>query len=636
MNFRYDINGLRAIAVSAVVIFHFNPNWLPGGFAGVDVFFVISGFLMTSIIFNELDKNSFNLFKFYNSRANRIIPVLAAMSVCLLIFGWFYLAPNDYSNLGRQIEKTSYFTSNILFSRGGGYFDTAEHTKWLLHTWSLSVEWQFYILFPVIIILLNKYLNLMQIKRVILALFLASFIYCIYATYKDSKTAYFVLTSRAWEMLLGGLAFLYPLSFKNNINRIVLQYCGLILIISSYFFISKNMPWPGYMALIPVLGSYLIILSHYQNNIILNNAMTNKIGQWSYSIYVWHWPLVVFGFYFAIVDWWMLGIPLSILLGFLSYNFIEKINFPRFNSWKDILKVKPFYLFLFIFISGYLVKDTDGFKNHYSKEVLEIIEPARIDLKQECETSSVNSKLTNCTIGNKTNIKAIIVGDSHASSLLPNLTSKINLHKEGILSISTPGCPFILNAHFNSTYNYCDEVNKIRFDYLSNIKDTPIILVSRYLQRMEGENDPSKENKQIIYFTEKHENKNLKYEYFETNFEKTICGISKQNPVFVVQSIPEQGKNVPQVMAKNLILKVNQDEIGISKIEYEKRSNKINRILESVASKCGAKILSPAKILCKTGTCISNYDGHPLYSDGDHINQYGNKILAPMFDNIIN
>lgn len=203
-------------------------------------FFVISGFLMTSIIFNGVEKDSFNLFKFYNARANRIIPVLAAVSAVLIIFGWFYLLPTDYSDLGKQIEKSALFISNLLFAEGGGYFDTAEHTKWLLHTWSLSVEWQFYICFPIIIITLKKYLNFTNLKRAVISLFIASFIFSMYATYKDSKTAYFLLTSRAWEMLFGGLAFLYPWSLKNKLQQISTQCFGLILIGTSYFFDFKR------------------------------------------------------------------------------------------------------------------------------------------------------------------------------------------------------------------------------------------------------------------------------------------------------------------------------------------------------------------------------------------------------------
>lgn len=132
---------------------------------------------MTSIIFNGIEKKNFSLFKFYTARANRIIPVLATMSAVLLIFGWFYLIPTDYRDLGRQVEKSSLFISNLLFAKGGGYFDTAEHTKWLLHTWSLSVEWQFYIVFPIIIVALKKYLSLKSLKHIVLGLFLISFMY---------------------------------------------------------------------------------------------------------------------------------------------------------------------------------------------------------------------------------------------------------------------------------------------------------------------------------------------------------------------------------------------------------------------------------------------------------------------------
>lgn len=361
-------------------------------------FFVISGFLMTSIIFNGVEKDSFNLFKFYNARANRIIPVLAAVSTVLIVFGWFYLLPTDYSDLGKQIEKSALFISNLLFAEGGGYFDTAEHTKWLLHTWSLSVEWQFYIFFPIIIITLKKYLNFTNLKRAVISLFIASFIFSMYATYKDSKTAYFLLTSRAWEMLFGGLAFLYPWSLKNKLQQISTQCFGLILIGTSYFLISKDTPWPGYMALIPVLGAYLIIVSNYQNNLLISNPIFSYIGKWSYSIYVWHWPLAVFGFYFVLPDWWMYGIPLSILLGCLSYQLIEKINFPRYSSWREIYKITPLYIFLIILACGYIIKETDGMKFHYSDKVLSILSEVEDMNPYDCNENIQTSNI--CKIGN--------------------------------------------------------------------------------------------------------------------------------------------------------------------------------------------------------------------------------------------
>ena len=631
MNFRQDINGLRALAVLAVVIFHFNPQWLSGGFSGVDVFFVISGFLMTSIIFNGIEKNTFNLFKFYNARANRIIPVLTAVSLVLLIFGWFYLAPNDYSNLGRQIEKASYFTSNLLFARESGYFDTSAHTKWLLHTWSLSIEWQFYIFFPIIIIALKNYLSIKKLKFIVLILFICSFIYGVYTTSSDSKTAYFSLFCRAWEMFLGGLAFLYPWKLKSKISQLFVQLIGLTLILISYFLITEDTPWPGYMALIPVIGAYLIVVSQYQHNFILNNVVMQNIGKWSYSIYVWHWPLVVLGTYFTLVNWWIYGLPLALLLGCLSYYFIEKINFKRYSSWKEIYKVKPFYFFIIIFLMGYAVKEAEGMKFHYSKDVLNIIEPPSSNLNLICNPLAGHQKLNECTIGNKSNIKAILVGDSHSASILPSVTDAIDLQKEGVVMLSTAGCPYILNASFNSAYSYCPEINRIRFEYLSKIKDTPIFIVNRYLQRLEGENDPSKENRQIIFFKNRLESKDAKYKAFSENLNKTICEISKQSNVFIVMTIPEQGKNIPQFMARNIILKKENEDLSISYKEYLHRSARINSVLKMVAYSCGAKVLSPADILCKSGKCVSQHNGQPIYTDGDHLNAHGNKLLAPMF-----
>ena len=168
MQFREDINGLRAIAVIAVVLFHFNSSWMPGGFAGVDVFFVISGFLMTGIIFKGLEQENFSILRFYVARANRIIPALALLCIILLIFGWFFLSPTEYKALGKHAVSSVGFISNNIYWLESGYFDSSSHEKWLLHTWSLSVEWQFYIIYPIILVLSSKVLSLKMTKRMLL------------------------------------------------------------------------------------------------------------------------------------------------------------------------------------------------------------------------------------------------------------------------------------------------------------------------------------------------------------------------------------------------------------------------------------------------------------------------------------
>ena len=322
MNFRYDINGLRAIAVIAVVLFHFNPAWVPGGFAGVDVFFVISGFLMTGIIFRGLENNNFNLFKFYVARANRIIPALAVLCLTLLIFGWFYLAPLDYKLLGKHTYKSLFFVSNHTYLKEAGYFDSSSYEKWLLHTWSLSVEWQFYILYPIVIIFLKRYLSLENLKRWILTGVVLGFILNVIATIKWPDSAYYLLPTRAWEMMMGGVAFLYPCSLSESRKKAV-EFTGLSLILGSYAFVSSDIPWPGHFALLPVLGAYLMIVANQQSSFITNNTFFQYLGKWSYSIYLWHWPVVVIGYYFDIQYWTLYGLPLSLIFGVISFKLIE-------------------------------------------------------------------------------------------------------------------------------------------------------------------------------------------------------------------------------------------------------------------------------------------------------------------------
>ncbi|MFS1936404.1 acyltransferase family protein [Vibrio splendidus] len=176
------------------------------------MFFVISGFLMTSIIFRGLEDDNFKLFKFYVARANRIIPALAVLCLVLLVFGWFYLTPVDYRALGKHVASSMGFLSNVIYWRESGYFDAASHEKWLLHTWSLSVEWQFYILYPIVLVALKKFLSLENLKRLIVIGTISGFVFSVIATMKWPNPAYYLLPTRAWEMMMGGVAFLYPWS----------------------------------------------------------------------------------------------------------------------------------------------------------------------------------------------------------------------------------------------------------------------------------------------------------------------------------------------------------------------------------------------------------------------------------------
>lgn len=325
MQFRKDINGLRAIAVIAVVLYHFNETWMSGGFAGVDVFFVISGFLMTAIIFKGIDQKNFSVFKFYIARANRIIPALSALCIALLIFGWFFELDYSFSTLSQHILSSLGFFSNMTYWKESGYFDAVSHEKWLLHSWSLSVEWQFYILYPLVLVVMKKFMPVKAMKVIILITAILSFILCIIASHKWPTAAYYLLPSRAWEMMLGGLAYLYPVSLKRKKKR-QLEYLGLALVIGTYLFISKENIWPGYLALLPAFGTFFIIVAQRNDSRFMDHPLLQKLGTWSYSIYLWHWPLVVFMNSYLInsTENIFFLILLSVLFGMLSYKLIER------------------------------------------------------------------------------------------------------------------------------------------------------------------------------------------------------------------------------------------------------------------------------------------------------------------------
>jgi peptidoglycan/LPS O-acetylase OafA/YrhL len=495
-NFRHDINGLRAIAVIAVVLFHFNASWMPGGFAGVDVFFVISGFLMTGIVFRGIEQENFSILKFYVARANRIIPALAVLCLVLLVFGWFYLTPLDYKALGKHAASSVAFLSNIIYWRESGYFDAASHEKWLLHTWSLSVEWQFYILYPLVLVAMRKFMSIKTMKFLLLVGTVLGFVFCVIATYKWPNPSYYLLPTRAWEMMLGGIAYLYPLTLQENRKKLF-EWTGLGLIIGSYFLISSENPWPGYLAIFPVLGSFLLIQANRNNSIITNNFIFQKLGTWSYSIYLWHWPIVVVIYTFSLSELYTyLGVILSIILGFLSYQYVEKIKFSSYQEWKNICRIKPFYISLFLMALGVLIYSFNGFNidmrqgaSSEKAKFLNYYEVQHRNLDEaywlKCNTyTSLNDHNTYDTdpicVTKQNNAGGVFLwGDSHAEALSLGLRTLLKTNNIPFYQKTSAGCRASLTetTHQKGIFKQaCDHSNQLALKSISEIKPSIVII----------------------------------------------------------------------------------------------------------------------------------------------------------------
>lgn len=300
MRYRAEIDGLRAVAVIPVILFHAGFSHFSGGFVGVDVFFVISGYLITTIILDELDKGKFSIVNFYERRARRILPALFLVMVVCLPFAWFWLVPQDLKEFSQSLVAVSTFVSNVLFWRQSGYFDAAAELKPLLHTWSLAVEEQFYVFFPLFLMIVWRF-GKKWILVVLAFVSLFSLVLVHYAASISPAAAFFLLPTRAWELSIGCfVAFYLKRNSNDDVSKIgsqPLSLIGLLLILFSIFVYDKETPFPSLYALAPTVGTALIILFATQKTYVgelLGTKSFVGVGLVSYSAYLWHYPLFAF------------------------------------------------------------------------------------------------------------------------------------------------------------------------------------------------------------------------------------------------------------------------------------------------------------------------------------------------------
>ena len=339
--YRWDIQGLRAIAVLGVVIFHINPGMLPGGYIGVDVFFVISGYLIMGIIWRDLLKGDFSLIHFYSKRVKRLFPALFVMVLASSIAAYFILLPDETTNFAKSLMATLFYVSNFYFYSEADYFNTAMKFAPLLHTWSLSVEEQFYLIFPIILMLVFSK-NKTQIFKVLFVFTILSLLFSQISIYWDESFAFFASPTRFFQFTIGGLIAINLQ--KNTIPKALndkLGSLGLIVIVLCMFIYNQHTLFPGVNALIPTLGTALVLFTGQKPGYVtlfLSNKFFKLIGNSSYSLYLWHWPLIVFyklevSPSFNKFDQISL-LFLSMLFGYLSWKYIEKTTRFRHTQYK--------------------------------------------------------------------------------------------------------------------------------------------------------------------------------------------------------------------------------------------------------------------------------------------------------------
>ena len=507
LTYRPDIDGLRAVAVIPVVLFHASPALIPGGFTGVDIFFVISGFLISSIIFGDLERNRFSIVDFYDRRIRRIFPALITVLLATLVVGWMYLLSDEYAQLGKHVAGGTSFISNFLLWGESGYFDRSAETKPLLHLWSLSIEEQFYVFWPLLIAFFWRMKwSFLRITVLIAGL---SFVANIYLTYRNPSAAFYFPFSRVWELMLGGLLaniVLHNPEF-NRRHTTAKSFLGTALLLAGFVILDSSKRFPGWWALLPTIGAFLLISAGPQgwvNRNVLSSKPLVWIGSISYPLYLWHWPVLVFARQWEDGAAWQVRcamVVLATLLAWVTFRFIEK---PLRHSAPKNLSFKLLSAFLPVGIMGYAVllmhgmpglgyrsADKQAFSDHFDNSAPSwkyfTREKTLQTYNDRCNFYNIDQYLKSvATQTPRAEIAAecyerdlrytdsvLLWGDSHAQHLFWGLKNNLPAHWQ-LLQVASSGCPAVLGAS-KSSLDYCKQSNW--FAYQTILKAKPDVVI---------------------------------------------------------------------------------------------------------------------------------------------------------------
>lgn len=661
--YRADIDGLRAIAVLSVVGFHAFPVWFKGGFIGVDVFFVISGYLISSIIFSGLDQGSFSFMEFYSRRIKRIFPALALVLAACYVSGWFILLPGEYKQLGKHIASGAGFVSNFALWGEAGYFDIASVTKPLLHLWSLGVEEQFYIAWPLLLYWVWKLKsNLLGLTALIA---IASFWLNISKVHSDAVGTFYSPLARFWE-LLAGSTLAYITLYRQNLFAHAMQrlmprlapsitapaqdrptlrniksIAGFAFIAAAILVLNKDMAFPGWWALLPAVGAYLLISAGSQawlNRKVLSHRVLVWFGLISYPLYLWHWPLLSFArivksdtlpYDVRIAELPVLesatlpdetrvaAILASIMLAWLTYRFIERPI--RFGKHSHIKTFSLCLLMLMAGSAGYYTYKRDGLNFRFPK-IIQDISGFQYDVDKEYRSGTCflgleqdESAFGNCT--DQPSMPAspsiILWGDSHAAHLYPGL-KKVMGRDFRLTQLTAGRCPPVPGLDISSN-THCRSINNYIINRIAKEKPDRVILAAAW----------------GWYPREDDEWKGLTY----TVEQLRKAGVHR---IDIVGPVPDWERDgLPKILYKFYM-----QNKTLHPIPQRMRFGLIpdldmnDQYMQNLAAPLGINYISALKILCNEDGCLTrvgeNWDSLTQY-DNTHLTTAGSEFLVSHF-----
>jgi peptidoglycan/LPS O-acetylase OafA/YrhL len=631
LSYRADIDGLRGLAILAVICFHVFPEWCGGGFVGVDIFFVISGYLITGIITDDLKHNRFSFKGFYARRIKRLFPGLLAVLIATLLCGWLFLFPGEFRQLGEHVFACAGFVSNFVLWKEAGYFDVASLQKPLLHLWSLGIEEQFYIAWPLILVIAYRYR--FNLVRLTLAYLIVSFAFNIARVTNHPIEAFYLPWSRFWELSLGSLLSINPqfsakLQTPDSRRNNYAALAGLFLIFISILSLSPEKSFPGLWALLPTVGAMLIIAAGplaALNQRILGARVFSFIGKISYPLYLWHWPLLSFAtiietgpLHFSIRVFLML---ISAFLACLTYWFIET---PVRRDKKIGARTLAISMCAIAAIGGicwkgYILPRSAFIADpNISKILLSIDEKWPFPEPPLQKMQFEDLRLWQYGAAPE---KVLFFGDSNMEQYWPRIHALIDQHPERLKSVifaTIGGCPPLPDVEDNAHPHCKGFVDKVRELARDSAIDT-IILAAQWYSYFSLPSYYYAKDGYVGYFDARSNG----LERASASFEAMLMEFYKQGKkVVLVLSVPVgQELDIKTHINRNLAnLSFSLAPGAINRNKFEEKYALVRIMLQDIAKRSHAAVIDPVSFLCADHICpVISAEGELIYRDANHL-----------------
>lgn len=661
LNYRPEIDGLRSIAVLAVIFFHFSVPGLSGGFVGVDVFFVISGFLIGSILWNEYERTgTVSLSRFYVRRFRRLAPAYFAMCAATLIVTLVLLLPFELRQFGKSLLATTVYLSNVFFYSQSGYFDVGAENKILLHTWSLAVEEQFYLFLPLSFLLLGRFRS--ALVSFLAVTFAVSMVLCIVVTNYSHSATFYLFFFRAWELLAGVLLAILGTKLAATWRYFAaISWGGLTILIGSIVLIEPGTSFPGYQALFPVLGTVLLILNGKHDNIVnrcLAAPVPVLIGLMSYSLYLWHWPILTLSKYYlgryggpAEVTMWL---TIVCAVSWLSWRYIER-PVRNMQGFPPRLLVGSVAMLSagFVLIGG-LLYIQNGLVGRFSQDVRAHIDASQDFLQDwsRCYVPKTGplASLEVCPIGPKSDEPRFLAwGDSHLRAFKEGID--LAAHEKGVpgLLIWRAGCPTLFDikkqesAATRQEDASCSDANarlKRAVDKLASVRK--VLLVGRWSYYAHGEGTGLDVHNKITVLPELRPGTGKLADVFANALSATVRHFKAHGKeVFILRQVPEvpkyDSRRVSKLLAHyRLHLGAELDGItSVSKTIVLKRVASSEGAIKQLADRGDVAFLDTWKELCSGDVCSAMKGERSIYFDNNHVTNTGARVLRHVFDPLL-